>query len=296
MKKIVISFLLIASLPIYSQGCSDAGICTFSALSNTNKDTLVNKNTFDFGSSIGMGVESVFYINGSLSYSRKFKNSLSLSSRLTYNQASGDFGTRGQFGDLFLSSSFKLVKNWGSSIGFKIPLSNANLKINSVSLPMDYQASLGTLDLLAGFNFTINKIKLDGAIQLPIINWNKNSYFDEYSLADEFPTTNLFERKPDVLLRTTYNLSSASNKWNFKPNLLLIYHIGNDTFENIFGEREAIKGSQGLTANANLITSYKITDNQYIENSIAFPFIVREIRPDGLTRSFTFSLNYKINF
>lgn len=122
------------------------------------------------------------------------------------------------------------------TLGFKFPFTTANAKINNVSLPLDYQASLGTFDLIAGVGLNYKKWFFNTAVQITVFNNNKNSYFEEYSLASDFNSTNLFERKPDVLFRTTYTINT-NKKFTFKPNLLFIYHLGEDSYENIFGNR-----------------------------------------------------------
>ncbi len=163
-------------------------------------------------------------------------------------------------------------------------------------MPLDYQSSLGTIDLFLGTNFRYHKWDFNAAVQLPIVNLNKNSYFREYAGTDDFSSTNLFERKPDALLRATYSIKTPNQKFTFKPNVLFIYHLGNDSYENIFGQRESIIGSQGLTVNGNLITSYNLTKQSSLELSLATPFVVREVRPDGLTRSFVLGLYYQYSF
>lgn len=286
------------SINVFPQGCSDAGICSFTN-SSQKLDSIQSKNIIDVGLIVGQGIDGVTYFSTTINYSRMINSRLNLSSKVVYNQANGDFGTRGQFGDIFLLGSYKISKKtnmFNTNFGLKVPFNNANLKINGIPLPMDYQSSLGTLDALIGINYNINKWNFDTALQIPIINLNRNSFFDEYSLSNDFPTTNLFERKSDALFRTTYQIDLKSKKWVFKPNLLFIYHLGEDTYEDIFGKRKSISNSDGLTINANLISIYKINKNQFIESSIASPIVVRDIRPDGLTRALTFSLNYKFYF
>ena len=78
--------------------------------------------------------------------------------------------------------------------------------------------------------------------------------------------------------------------------MLFIYHLGEDTFENQFSQRETIEGSDGLTINGNLITSYQLNKRSALELSLATPFLIREIRPDGLTRGFVAGLNYRVSF
>ncbi|MFE3847825.1 hypothetical protein ACFX5D_07585 [Flavobacterium sp. LB3P45] len=225
---------------------------------------------------------------------------LSLSSKITYSVASGSFGKRGGLGDGYLIGNYnwkiKTKTQWSTLLSFKIPFTTSNQKINGFSLPLDYQSSLGTFDLIAGLNLNYKKWDLNTGFQIPPFNNNKNSYFKEFSNSDDFPSTNLFERKSDALFRTTYSFQIANNKFTFKPNILFIYHLGEDNYENTFGKRENIKNSDGLTINGNLIVSYTINSKNSIELSVATPFVVREIRPDGLTRKFTGGLIYKYSF
>lgn len=301
MKKIVfITTLFVFSLSkIYAQGCSDAGFCTLS--NNIKNDSLsVEKNSLEVGYIFGKGFEGITYNSGFINYSRTLSTKWDLNIKVTYNQATGDFGTRGQFGDAFITTNYthkigayKLIK---PLVGIKIPFTTGNLKINDIPLPMDYQASLGTFDLLLGAAYQYKKWTFDAAFQLPVLQTNKNSYFDEYSVADDFPTTNLFRRKGDVLLRSSYSIFSKNNRWMFKPNMMGIYHLGNDSYEDIFGNRQTIKNSEGLTINASLITHFNLNKNNSFQLNIATPLLVREIRPDGLTRKYVASLSYQFKF
>ncbi len=282
----------------FSQGCSDAGICSIGNGFSSVIDS--TKNTIDIGNVFGKGVEDVFYISPYLSYTRAFTSYFSLTTKITFSQASGSFGTRGNISDAFLIGNYKFFeknnKQWSTLLGIKIPFTGSNDKINNFSLPLDYQSSLGTYDLFLGTDFKYKKWNFNTAFQIPIINSNANSYFDEYSASNDFPTTNLFERKSDVLFRSMYTFQSKNQKLTYKPNLLFIYHLGNDTYEDIFGNRQEIKNSEGLTINANYIANYKLNETNSLEASVAFPIVFREIRPDGLTRSATLGISYKYAF
>ena len=282
----------------FAQGCSDAGICSIgNSFQTTDKES---KNGIEAGTIFGTGEADVTYISPYLNYTRTINERLSLSSKITYSVTSGNFGQRGAFGDVFLIGNYnwkpKTNTQWSSLLGFKIPFTSSNLKINEFSLPLDYQSSLGTFDLIAGLNLNYKKWDFNIAVQIPVFNNNKNSYFREFSNTDDFPSTNLFERKSDALFRTTYTFQTANKKFTFKPNVLFIYHLGEDSFENAFGDRETIKNSDGLTINGNIIGSYAINTKNTIELSLAAPFVVREVRPDGLTRKFTAGIIYKVSF
>lgn len=299
MKKILLIFGLILSVhQMSSQGCSDAGICSINH--GFQKEELHYRNKLEFAAIYSLGEADVVYFSPYLSYSKRFNERFSFTSKITFSTANGSFGTRSQFGDAFVIGNYtfkeKSKKQWSILTGFKFPFTASNLKINGYSLPLDYQSSLGTIDLFLGANLNYNEWDFNAAVQLPIVNLNKNSYFKEYGGTDDFPSTNLFERKPDALFRATYSINTISKKFTIKPNILLIYHLGEDRFETIFGQRERIKGSDGLTINGNLVTAYALTKQSKLELSFAAPFVVRDVRPDGLTRSLVLGLQYQYSF
>lgn len=299
MKKIFLILVLVFITTFsFAQGCSDAGICSIGNSFRSSEKEF--KNNIEISTIFGAGEADVTYFSPYISYGRKVNERFSWSSKVTFSAANGSFGTRAAFGDAFLVGNYTFIakKNTQLSVllGSKIPFTTSNLKINGFSLPLDYQSSLGTFDLFLGANLNYKKWDFSAAFQIPVFNNNKNSYFAEYSGTDDFPTTNLFERKADALLRTTYTIKTTNDKFTFKPNVLFIYHLGEDSFENIFGQRETIKGSDGLTLNGNLITNYKINKQNSIELSLAAPFVVRDVRPDGLTRSFVLGIQYQHSF
>jgi hypothetical protein len=296
-KVLIIVWLLLINFA-YSQGCSDAGICTINK--GFQQGEITFKNDLEISAIYSLGEADLVYVSPYVSYTKRFNERYSFTAKVTFSTATGSFGTRSQFGDAFLVGNYvfkeKNNRQWSALLGFKFPFTASNLKINGYSLPLDYQSSLGTIDVFVGTNYRYKKWNLNLALQLPVINLNKNSYFSEYAGTDDFPSTNLFQRQPDAMIRTTYVIQTVNKRISFKPNLLFIYHLGEDSFENIFGQREHIKGSDGLTINGNLLTSYKLTGQSQIELSLAAPFVVRTIRPDGLTRSFVAGLQYQYSF
>lgn len=299
MKNILFTlFGLLVSTFAWSQGCSDAGICSINK-GFTNKEEQL-KNSLEYASIYSLGEADLQYLSHYISYTKRFNDRFAFTSKVTLSTANGSFGTRTQFGDAFLIGNYTFKENknkqWSVLFGAKFPFTASNLKINEYSLPLDYQSSLGTIDVFVGTNLHYKQWDFNGALQIPVVNLNKSSYFAEYSETKDFPSTNLFERKPDALLRATYSIKTPNKKFTFKPNVLFIYHLGEDSFENIFGQRENIKGSDGLTVNGNLITSYALSKQSSLELSLATPFVVRDIRPDGLTRSFVLGLQYQYSF
>ena len=295
---LLLSLVIMFAFKGFAQGCSDAGICSVG--SNFELDEIENKNSLETATIFAAGEEDLIYFSPYISYARKLNDQFSISTKLTFSSANGSYGTKSAFGDIYLIGNYvfkeKESKQWSVLTGWKFPLNNADLKIDGISLPLDYQSSLGTIDLFVGTNFKYYKWDFTATIQIPIFNHNKNSFFNELSESEVFPSTNLFERKSDALFRVTYTYKTTNQKFTFKPNLLFIYHLGEDTFENELGNRETIKNSSGLTVNGNLLSSYQINNGNSIELSLATPFVIRDVRPDGLTRSFVLGLSYRTSF
>jgi len=261
MKKIFFSIILVfTSYLSFAQGCSDAGICSIGHAFDTSQKEL--KNSIEVATTFGIGVASVTYISPYIGYTRNFNERISLSTKVTFSSANGSLGTKSGLGDAFLIGNYtfkeKNDKQWSALVGGKFPFSNSNLKNNGNALPLDYQPSLGTFDLFLGSSLKYKKWNFNTAIQIPVINTNENTYFAALSESSDFPSTNLFERKPDALFRTTYTMKASNQKFTFKPNVLFIYHLGEDSYETTTGKRENIDGSEGLTVKANLNTNYSI--------------------------------------
>jgi hypothetical protein len=286
--------LICSCIDAEAQGCSDAGFCSIG--NSFKNDDEVTKNNIEFGTVFAGAEEDVTVFSQYITYTHDFNSKFSMNLKLTSAIANGNYGTRGNIGDAYISGNYKLksasdTKKWALLFGLKIPFTAGNDKINGFSLPMVYQSSLGTFDAIGGVNYSYKKWDFNAAVQIPL-SQNKNSFLG----TDAFSATNLYERNPDALLRATYLLKSKNEKFSFRPNLLFIYHLGEDSFEDIFAQRQKIKGSDGVTINANVIINYKLNSKSSLETSIAFPFVVRDERPDGLTRSYTLGLAYKVNF
>ncbi|UMY66567.1 MULTISPECIES: hypothetical protein [unclassified Flavobacterium] len=287
-----VALFSISVMKLQAQGCSDAGICSMASHPETYSSA---RNEIEVTGLVGAGEADTRYFSPFIAYNRRFNDRWSGGVKITSSFAEGRFGKRGSLGDAYLSAHFipkpDARYKWSYSAAVKIPFNRANLKINEHPLPLDYQSSLGTIDFLGSVNLRYGNWDFNSALQLIVVNLNANSFFAEYSGTDAFPSTNLFRRRPDALFRATYTLSDSKKRFHLKPNLLFIYHLGEDSFENIYGGRESISGSDGLTLNGNLIGIYDFKSGS-LSLSAAAPFVVRDIRPDGLTREFTVSVGY----
>ena len=309
MRKFTLVFFIVSlctSCIAWAQGCSDAGFCSLSSLKVEAEQTDSAKNNFiAIGIGYSQGLEQTQYINPYLEYSRNAGQLFFVQAKLTAAYANGFAGKNFDAGDLFVTGTYRAVRTrnikCGFLLGIKVSLNASNNKNNSgVVLPLDYQSSIGTHDVIAGVYFNVKKNwEFNAGFQVPVINENKNT-FSPANFTDErinaFAPTTHFERKSDGLIRVGYSWKFPKSNWKIKPNLLAIYHFGNDTYEMPNGERAEIKNSEGLTINGGLIATYIFKNSNQLECVAATPFVVREVRPDGLTRSVVFNVQYKIIF
>ena len=281
-----------------AQGCSDAGFCTIGGFKPNSNDSIKTKNQkLSLIAGNGIGDEGVYVFTPAIQYDNQLSNQWAIQAKLTANYASGNLGSATGLGDVFLTSTFtpKHKGKWktGIVLGTKIPLNNSNLKVNDKPLPMQYQSSLGTFDLITGLALNNQKWLIAAGLQLPLSGTNRNAFLPVYwntSNVSKYSSSNDFKRKPDVLARIGYDISSQK-KWKFNLGLLGIYHLGNDSYidGNLSRQPIEIKGSDGLTLNGTFATWYKASKKLTLSLTAGTPFIVRDVRPDGLTRKFVIS-------
>lgn len=308
MKKslLIMSIVSLAALKSFSQGCSDAGVCTIHSFkNNTEEYDEENKNNNEvlIGFAFGKGERSISYYTPYLQYTRSITSKTSVTGKLVLSAISGELAKTTGLGDLFLSvnHAIDVKKKWRKSFvaGVKIPFDKADIIKDGIHLPMPYQASLGTTDLILGVNVVRKSFGATLALQQPLISANGNKFLPEnyssHALASRYLPTNSFGRKGDVLLRFSYNII-LSKKWNLRPGLLSIYHLGNDTYVDANNMKRKINLSDGLTLNANIFLDYRPNKTGEFELSIGTPFVVRINRPDGLTRSLVAAIEYKFSF
>ncbi|MBM6498014.1 hypothetical protein [Flavobacterium macrobrachii] len=283
----------------YGQGCSDAGFCTINSFKpNSTDSTEVFNNQFKVGAFYGNADNSISVYGNYLEYNRQLSEKFGLDVKLTTLAQNGNGISAFGLSDIFVNANFKASEKVKFTLGAKIPLSNASKTYDKLPLPMDYQASLGTFDLIFGIGYEIKKIQLIAAIQQPLTQNDNQFIATNYPINSElrtFQSTNKFERSGDVLLRVSYPINITS-KLKLTPSILPIYHLSNDKYTDEFNVENEIVGSQGLTLNGNAYLDYEINSKNIIQLNLGMPFIVRDSRPDGLTRSFIANIEYRIKF
>ena len=308
MKRIfVLAFISIVLIDRSSaQGCSDAGVCTLHSIKNNaegHESKNGKNNDVSVGFAYGIGERATNNYTGYVEYTRTITKKTSVTGKLGYSFITGELANTNGLTDLFLSANhaFDTKGKWQKSfvVGLKLPFDGAGISKNGIYLPMPYQTSLGTTDLVLAINYNRKNFGATLAVQQPLKPINENKFlpgdYPSQPLTLKYWPTNEFSRKGDVVGRVSYNFKTGE-RFSIRPSLLGIYHEANDTYLDNNKIRRAIFNSRGLTLNANVFADYRLKNGSGFELSLGTPFVVRDQRPDGLTRSFVASLEYQFNF
>ena len=296
MKKIVLIIAFVYSFNLFSQGCSDAGFCSLGNITPHMDHFEAQKklNMIRVGLSYGRGLRSVNVYNPYFEYTRVVNENISFNTRINFMAHTGNEIQTGEIGDVYFTGDFKIASKFKTVVGFKVPLQQGARVKRGISLPMDYQNTLGTLDFLWAFQTNLNKVHVAAGFQIPLTQ-NANRFFTtDFVASEEFPTTNGFRRNPDAWVRISYPITAK--KWTFIPNFLPIYHLGNDSYADEFGNRKSFVGSRGLTLNADIQIDYKLFENNVIGLNLAAPFVARDIQPEGMGRKYVLTFDYRKSF
>ena len=299
---ILVCTILCLQANIYAQGCSDAGFCTAGAMQGGKHttDSTKSKTALGFSCSLGAGENGTLIITPQLEGGIPISQHYILEAKLPFNIASGNLGNHSGVGDVIITCSREFTTHSKdmyvtATLGSRIGVNNANASYNGMALPMPYQNSLGTTDIIAGLSMAYTKyFSIAAGYQQPVIQYNKNSYLPQDVYPSVLTDTTYFAsnhlvRKGDILLR-------AEGKYQWKSILLaagplFIYHLGQDGISTSTGSKAMLKGSEGATLNLAFSISYNMKKSR-LDLLGGTPFIVRDYRPDGLTRAWVVTLRY----
>jgi len=304
------SFALLSFCNLNAQGCSDAGACSIGGLKNDSKaDEYVSLNM-----QYAVGEQNTMFFSPQLEMVSKLAKNSGLQLKLPYIFTKGNLGSSNGLGDITAVFTHRYYdkKNWklGVNLGCKIGVNDANKKHKSslndftsrYALPMPYQTSLGTHDLLIGFDARYREKWIFGlAFQMPLVQFNKNGFdtvlFDanEIEKKQYYTSAHLF-RRPDLVFRADRQFKFLQERMIFQAGLLPIYHLGHDRYTDTSGVSHALSGSKGLTLNFTSGFTYILKNNFSIIVRYGVPLIVRKVRPDGLTRHFVSALELRYSF
>jgi hypothetical protein len=162
---VLVACLLLASTAVFSQGCSDAGFCTMGAMKPDqpyNKRLKVKLRSIEFSQYYGhTHLNNKIYVStieANIGVGSKYV----FQAKLPYQVAQGHLGTFQSLNDISLSLTRNILSSdafdVNLTVGTKLPTNDGNKQqIDGKGLPMYYQTSLGTYDLIFGASLVNRK-------------------------------------------------------------------------------------------------------------------------------------------
>ncbi|TLX76553.1 hypothetical protein E9993_06595 [Labilibacter sediminis] len=273
----------IYSAGCYSQGCSDAGVCSIHPGVQA-EDSEVDVAYIFASQTMELGEQQVLYFHSTVGFtlplSPRFNTTVSLPFRNAYFKQSW----YSSLSDVLVLLSADLNENIILSAGSKIPVGDANNKDEEGDvLPMALQPGLGTYDAIVLLRYQKNKWNVGFGYQY-VFGQNENTFIANEKYP-EFETSYNLNRGDDLMLRYDRIFDTPKNKW--QASLISSYRLGGD---KIYGNKK-VKDSEGLSLNL-AISLLKPQEHHQLEYMLAVPLLVREARVDGLTRSAILSIRW----
>jgi hypothetical protein len=316
MNWILLLFFLGIQMNSAAQGCSDAGFCTMGAMKPDqpfNKKIPIKLRSMEVSFYRGTTTLSpvVYVATADASFSI-IDSRTSFQIKIPFQAVTGNFGNTQGLSDISLCLTRNIFSSEqydiNVSLGGKIPTNDSNLKADfkgeERSLPMYYQTSLGTYDIIAGISLVSKKWLLATGIQHPF-NKNGNHFtwdqwlppvYDggvDYVLAYD-PCYEL-KRGTDVMLRLERNFRYS--RFNATVGLLPIFRITKDEILDLnTQERVKLDGTTGMALSAIVTFGYSFNVKSGVRMLLGKKITQRDVNPDGLTRVVVTTLSYYYRF
>ncbi len=293
MKKLVLALCVFSGVgmtQVKAQGESDPGLTTLGALQNGQGKHDVEKSAVALAIPVGMGENDAMIYSPQLEIKMANEKGY-FEFKLPYHYIAGDLAKNFGIGDLTATYTMPIKMKSKSmtmqgTAGFRFGMGSASDDDKGQPLPMAYQTSLGTTDVIVGVGAKVGKyLNLALGVQQPVLQYNTNNY-SRAKLGDAdttFFASRKLKRAGDVMLRVEGQYDLKNMGFNAGP--LLMYHIMDDKMKMVNGTDSTLTGSAGMTLNVTAGWYYK-TSKWRLDLSAGIPVIQRDYRPDGLTRSF----------
>lgn len=310
---ILVLFLFISGIAC-GQGCSDAGFCTMGAMKPDqpfNKKIALKLRTMELSFYRGTTTLTpiIYVATVDMNFSLNSKNSFQI--KLPYQTVQGRLANTGSVGDISLCFTRNIYSSdnfdLNLSLGGKVPTNHSDFSTaEGNALPMYYQTSLGTYDVIAGISLINRKWLFATGIQIPL-NKNNNQFDwhrwqdnnpDEIQYAMRYANSTNLKRGTDIMLRVERNF--RLNRFNFSAGLLPIYRITADRITNFAGDRTSFDArgneAKGLALSWITTAGYSFSVRSGIKLLVGHKIMQREFSPDGLTRELVSSFTYIYRF
>lgn len=298
---------------VSGQGCSDAGFCTMGALRpdqpfNKKIEFKLRSMEVSFYRGKTTLTPVVYVATADLSFSLNDKNGFQL--KVPYLSSSGNFGTGQGLSDISLCYTRNIVStnkyDINLSFGTKVPTNDSNLGVDGRSLPMYYQSSLGTYDMIAGVSLSTRDWLFATGIQVPLVHKNNNQFLQEEWQPPVYPSPEYvaeydeayhLKRGTDIMLRVERNFRFS--RVNITVGALPIYRIKKDDIQsNPEDENSRVKleGTTGLALSLLTTIGYSFNVRSGVRLLMGYKLTDRKVNPDGLTRDSVSTVSYYYRF
>jgi len=274
----------------FAQGCSDAGACSIESLNFDNpENSLQNHLSLNIEQSFGLGEKFVFISQTTAGIQYKLTKLNMLELRVPFIYTNGNLGNSSGVGDLLMSVNQRIINNskqvLSTIIAGRIKTNDSNKNFNNNPLPMAYQTSLGTYDIIFGAYYRYVLWDFYLAYQHSF-GRNSNAYLNPVNEKNDsklYYESNKLKRGGDLYFRVRH-FFNLKNENQIILNSLFIYRTQQDEIIKN-GTNVKLAGSEGLTVNLAVAYSSKLNNNRKLEYTLAFPIIDKDYRSDGLTRN-----------
>lgn len=293
-----------------AQGCSDAGFCTMGAMKpdqpfNKKIEFKLRSMEVSFYRGTTTLTPVVYVATADLNFSLSKKTSVQV--KLPYQFVTGSLANTSGLGDISLCFTRNIYASEkydvNLSLGGKLPSNKSDKETEGFPLPMYYQTSLGTYDVISGVSLISRRWLLATGIQIPL-NQNDNQFIWQEWVADGGPASENYIaqynnakellRGIDVMVRVERNWRFS--RLNFTLGLLPIYRITNDEITGVTGERVKPDGAKGLAMSAIFTTGYNFNVQSGVKILVGHKIVQRDFNPDGLTRELVSTISYYYRF
>ncbi len=300
MKKVLLTGFLFLVIGIAAgQGCSDAGACSAGSMDFLQTgQTTSSKLNVSYEQTFGLGEKFVLIGQSTVSVRYQLFRNTQLQLRAPFIFTIGNLGSTIGVGDMIFSVTQAVFsgQKQGMSLllGTRLKSNNSDFEFNGKPLPMAYQTSLGTYDILSGIFYYWKKWDFYVAYQHPF-NRNKNQYLHPEEETDNnklYYESAYLKRGDDLYIRLQRNFVVKA-KNSIKVTLLGIYRMQQDQIIKN-GEDIFLAGSSGMTINLGVAYIQNLKTGKSLEYSLSFPVIDRKYRADGLTRNLVLGVSFEL--
>lgn len=304
----LITCLSLVSFHARCQGCSDAGFCTMGAMKpdqpyNKKIDLKLRSMEISFYRGTTPLSPVIYVATADMNFGINSKTFVQL--KVPWLSSSGTLGKTSGLSDLSLCFTRTIVTadkyNISFSAGAKIPTNKSDLEEDGRPLPMYYQTSLGTYDLIAGISFINRNWLFATGIQHPFnhnenkFTWSAWSDFPDQAYVMKYAPAYELRRGTDVMLRIERNFRYS--RFNFTLGLLPIYRLNHDQRTNpATGEIIKPEEAKGLALSAIATAGYSFNVQNGVRLLFGHKITNRDVNPDGLTREMVTTVSYYYRF